>query len=384
MNSSRFRRALAAGTGAALAAASLVSCTNDSASTSASSSTSDAPAAEALSVVTSTSVWSDVADAVLGDDASITAIIEDNGIDPHSFEPSAADLARGMDADLVVVGGGGYEAWLYEPIIDRQGDEKIVHALPLISHAEAHAGHDHDHAHAHEAEGHDEHDHAHEAEGHAAEGHDEHDHAHEAEAHDEHAHEHEGEAHEAEAHDEHAHAHEGHEHGDVHSVDGNEHIWYDVDAVTVVAEEIVEHAKEAGAEADATAVIDEMNELRERLGALGDAKVAQTETIADYIIDDSALTDITPESYRQAALNHSDPAAGDVAAFLDVINSGEVDVLLYNPQTATDLTKRIRSAAEAKGVAIVEIGEIPPADVDFLDYFHQVVDDLEAAVSAVK
>jgi zinc/manganese transport system substrate-binding protein len=324
-------RALAVSALATLSAAALVGCsTEDGAATAATQS------GEGLTVVASTSIWGDVAEAVLGEDADVSAIVEDSSIDPHSFEPSAADIARAMDADFAVVGGGGYDAWIYEPLGDAA---TIVHALPLIAHEH---GHDH---------GDEEHDHA------------EHDHDH--------------------AHDEDAHA--DHDHStELTSVDGNEHIWYDVDAVTVVAEDIAAQAAELNPEttADASGVVAEMDALRERLAALGEANVAQTETIGDYLIDDSALTDITPASYRQAALNHADPAASDLAEFLEVIESGELDVLIYNPQTATDLATRIREAAEDAGIQVVEIGEVPPEGTDFLDYFHEIVDELEGAVAA--
>lgn len=308
-----------------------------------------------LSVVASTSIWGDVAEAVLGDSAEVSAIVEDSGIDPHSFEPSAAEIARAMDADFIVVGGGGYDSWIYDPVTADNPEASVVHALPLVAHDHSHDEHSHDEHSPSE----------HSPSEHAEEGHEDH-------AHDEH-----------DAHADHA----DHDHSsEITSVDGNEHIWYDVDAVTVVAEDIATRAAELDPEttADASAVVEEMTSLRDRLAALEGANVAQTETIGDYLIDDSELTDVTPDTYRQAMLNHADPAAADLAEFLEVIESGDLDVLLYNPQTATDLSDRIRTAAEDAGVQIVEVGEVPPEGTEFLDYFHQVVDDLEQATAAAK
>lgn len=252
-------------------------------------------------IVTSTSVWADVASAVLPD-TPVTAIVTDSAIDPHSFEATASDLAAAMNADMVVVGGGGYDAWLYRPLEGRS-EATLIHALPLEGHAE-HGDHE---THDHEA---------------------------------------------------------------------NEHIWFDVDAVSAVAEDI---AQQGGG--DAGEVVADLAELKSRLDALPKASVAQTETVADYLIEDSGLTDVTPASYRSAALNHANPAAGDVAAFLQAIEDGEVDVLIHNPQTQTDLTASLRDAARARGIPVVEVSEVPPAGVNFFDYFHRVVDDLENAVS---
>lgn len=266
-------------------------------------------APQVAGVVASTSVWADVASAVLVD-VPVTAIVKDNAIDPHSFEATASDLATAMDAEMVIVGGGGYDAWLYEPLAGRS-DATVIHALPL-------EGHEH------------------------------------------------GE------HGEHG-EHEGHEE---HHHEANEHVWFDVDAVSDVAEEIAAHAEHA----DAGPVVADLDSIRQQLAALDGASVAQTETVADYLIEDSGLTDVTPAGYRSASLNHTAPAAGDLAAFLDAIDNGEVDVLIHNPQTETDLTASIRDAADKAGVPVVEIAEIPPAGTSFFDYFHRVVDELEKAL----
>lgn len=277
------------------------------------SSTGEAAEDAGLDVVTSTAIWGDVAEAVLTDqDAEVHAIVEARNVDPHSFEPAAADLVRASEADLVVVGGGGYDAWLYRDLADKDDGPEVIHALPL-------AGHDHD--------------------------------------------------------DEHDHDHDG--------AESNEHIWYDTEAVAAVAADLAETvtALDPDAEVDAQPVIDEMAALAERVAALPALRVAQTETIADYLVADSGLEDVTPESYRSAALRHTEPAAADLAAFLELIDSGGLELLIHNPQSKTDMSERIRDAAEDAGVPVVEIGETPPEGTGFLDYFHQIIDELEAVAA---
>lgn len=324
---------------AALSAATLAlaSCGTDSGSTTNVADGNSASAdSDTVTIVASTQIWGDVAEAVVPD-ADVSSIIVGGNIDPHHFEPAAGDLAVAEQADIVVAGGGGYDAWLYMAV----DHDKVVHALPLIDHDHAHDhDHDHDHGDEHADEAHDEHDHDH--------GHD-HDHDHSAE-------------------------------GPIESIDGNEHIWYDTDAVTFVAEEIATAAKEINPDidADASNVAAAMAELSERIAELPGVNVAQTETIGDYIIDDSDMTDITPEGYRRAMLNHSEPAAADLAEFLDVIESGDVDLLIFNPNTANDMTDSIRSAAEAHNVTIIEILETPPEGTNFLDYFEQIIAEMES------
>ena len=331
--SSRRRRAT-------LAAVSIGALTFVSACSSASSdeaSTDSAAADDTLNIVTSTSIWGDVAQSVAdtadGANVEVTSIVEGNNMDPHHFEPTAADLARAGEADVIVVGGGGYDAWLYDVIEDQ---DKIIHALPLTAH-------DHDHDHGAESED-------------SEETEDSHDHAHD-----------------------HDHGEEGHTH-DVSSIDGNEHIWYDPTAVMEVAHEIAEHINEANPEAQASdeEVVNLVSDLDSRLHELPELSYAQTEPIADYLLAHTDMTDATPEGYRHATLSHGEPAAADLAAFIDELKAGNIDVLIYNPQTQTDMTNRIRTTAEDEGIEVVEIGETPPDNTNFFDYYEEVVSSLEA------
>ncbi|MCF4007149.1 zinc ABC transporter substrate-binding protein [Corynebacterium uropygiale] len=338
---------------AAFAAGSLFlvsACSDGSSSDSSSASsenTSASASADGISIVTSTSIWADIAKEVAGDGTNIQAIVTGNDVDPHHFEPSAADIAKAKDADLVVAGGGGYDAWLYQAV----DQDKVIHALPLT-----------EHHHHHHGEGEEAHEHEHSHEGEEA-----HEHEHE------HGHSHEGEE-----------GHEHHHHGDREGAETNEHVWYDVDALIQVANDVASRVKQidSSAKVDSDSIDARLGKLKERISKLPHLHTAQTEPIADYIIGDSEIHDITPEGYRESSLDHGEASAADLKEFLDLIDSGELDFLIYNPQTETDLTKKIHDAAEAKGLPIVEIAETPEADQNFLDYFESVVEQLEKQADA--
>ena len=94
------------------------------------SATSAGKSEDTIKVVTSTKVWADVADAVTDDEkVAIDPIIASNDIDPHSYEPAAADMAKVEDADILVAGGGHYDAWLTSSLRDAK-DKVIISALP--------------------------------------------------------------------------------------------------------------------------------------------------------------------------------------------------------------------------------------------------------------
>lgn len=301
------------------------------------SATSAGKSEDTIKVVTSTKVWADVADAVTDDEkVSIDPIIASNDIDPHSYEPAAADMEKVEDADILVAGGGHYDAWLTSSLRDAK-DKVIISALPQEE------GHEHDHDH----EGH-EHDH----EGHAHEGHDDH-----------------------EGHD---HDHEGHEHHH-HDGEANEHVWYDTDAVEETAEQLADALTKLGAKAGTKAVDKEIKDIEEAKSKLKAAKVAQVHPLADDILKDTKVEDITPKGYRQSTLNESEPSASDVNEMLKLIESGELDYLIDAPQTHDQVSQRLVEAAKAKGVKIVDVFESPSTDQSFFDLYKQTLSDMESA-----
>ena len=288
------------------------------------SATSAGKSEDTIKVVTSTKVWADVADAVTDDEkVAIDPIIASNDIDPHSYEPAAADMAKVEDADILVAGGGHYDAWLTSSLRDAK-DKVIISALPQEE------GHNHNHD--HEGHGH-EHDHGN---------------------------------------------HEGHEHHH-HDGEANEHVWYDTDAVEETAEQLADALTKMGAKADTKAVDKEIKDIEEAKSKLKAAKVAQVHPLADDILKDTKVEDITPKGYRQSTLNESEPSASDVNEMLKLIESGELDYLIDAPQTHDQVSQRLVEAAKAKGVKIVDVFESPSADQSFFDLYKQTLSDMESA-----
>ena len=62
-------------------------------------------------VVTSTSIFADLAQLALGKSVSIQSIVP-AGVDVHTFEPSPADAEKIRSADLIVMNGLGLDAWM--------------------------------------------------------------------------------------------------------------------------------------------------------------------------------------------------------------------------------------------------------------------------------
>lgn len=179
----------------------------------------------------------------------------------------------------------------------------------------------------------------------------------------------------SEEHD-HEHEHEGEHAGHDHAHDENEHIWYDTTVVREVADKLAKAAEDNGVQADTAELNKRLDDVDAKLDALPVARIAQTHPIADSIVENSALEDVTPEDYRQATLNHTEPSSAAVAALITQLENGEVDLLINNPQTPSALTDRILAAAEQNDVPVIDIAETPQGGVDFFDYLDEIANTL--------
>lgn len=165
--------------------------------------------------------------------------------------------------------------------------------------------------------------------------------------------------------------HEAHDHEHAHmpeSLDELEHAWFAPEKVLQVAEDIADRTG-----GDASDVKQRIGDIQSKLNAVPHVHIGMTETIAAGLVWGTELHDITPEEYIKASLNHQEPSAAAVAAFLEQIERGELDMLFVNPQSTNSATQRLADAAKAHSVPVVEIRETPPAGQNFLDYFEEIV-----------
>ena len=114
--------------------------------------------------------------------AEVTMLL-DNGVDLHSYQPTAQDLIKISDCDLFIYVGGESDEWVERALEQSTNkDMVVINLLESLGDKvkeeevkEGMEGHDHDHEHGEESHDHEEEDHDHEEEGH------DHDHDHEHE-----------------------------------------------------------------------------------------------------------------------------------------------------------------------------------------------------------
>lgn len=306
-----------------------------------------------LSVVTSTDVYADLAQQILGDTAEVTALVDDAAADPHSYEATPQDRLAVDRADVILANGGGYDPFLTR-LAATSGKEDAVYQV--IEGENVHA----------EDEG--------GAEDDAAE--DEH-------AEDEHGDEHAGDEHG----DEHAEdAHEGHDHAQDFV---NEHIWYDLAAMSDFVRDFHEHMAEISPEnaelyqdnaaglAEEIEVLDERNRAIEADGM----SFLATEAVSQFLLTDAGFEDATDQQFLAAVEHGDDVSARLYQQALAAAADQEIDLLSYNPQTETNQSARIREAAEDAGVAVLDFNETIPEEHDsYLEWMEANIDAVDAVV----
>lgn len=116
---------------------------------------------ERPTVVVTTSVWGDVVANVAGEQAEVSVLLP-AGADPHTFQPSAKDTRRLLDADLVVANGLGLEESLQQ-VLEQARDEgvPVVEVAPEVDPLPLEGGHTHDDDHGHDHDHGEDGDHGH-------------------------------------------------------------------------------------------------------------------------------------------------------------------------------------------------------------------------------
>jgi zinc/manganese transport system substrate-binding protein len=284
-----------------------------------------------LTIVSSTNVWGDVASSVGGDLVQVVSIIDSFSQDPHSYEASARDQLAVNDADVIVANGGGYDSFI-DTLATAAGNSNIVYAyLPKEGEEEDHATEEEDHA--TEEDGHD-HDH---------------DHAH-----------------------------------------GNEHVWYDFHMVEDFATRLADQLKTLDPDnaAQYTANLEEflvgIESLEERAaavaGSVSGAKIISSEPVADYLLAELGLTNITPESFSQAIEEELDVSPADLLEIQNLISSNSVDLFVVNIQTGSVQIDALVELAESSGLAVIQVSELLPEGLGYLAWMEQNISAIEAGL----
>jgi zinc/manganese transport system substrate-binding protein len=151
----------------------------------------------------------------------------------------------------------------------------------------------------------------------------------------------------------------------------NPHFWYDLPRVPLVARAIARAltaADPAGAGAYRAGLARFDAALRPALAAVAAIRAADagqpvgyTERVPGYLLADAGLVVVSPPGFAAAVENGNEPSAGDTQAMQTLISGHKLRLLLYNTQTTSAVTQRVRTLAVQAGVPVVGVSEMLPA-----------------------
>ncbi len=164
----------------------------------------------------------------------------------------------------------------------------------------------------------------------------------------------------------------------------NEHVWYDFESMDAVAESIANTLAELDPSnaptfeanyAEFSSALAEFEKAPRHEGG-----VAVTEPVALYLLEAIGLVNETPAAFTEAIEEGSGVPPAVLQQTLVLFEAREVVLLGYNKQTASSETERVRSAAVAAGIPIVDFSETLPEGETYLSWMTANLANLEAAL----
>ncbi|WZH38291.1 MAG: zinc ABC transporter substrate-binding protein [Microbacterium enclense] len=299
-----------------------------------------------VTVVASTDVYGSIAEAVGGDFVDVTSIITSPTQDPHEYEASAQDQLTLKNAGLVIENGAGYDSFM-EGLVQASGT-----TAPVITAVE----YNHDYP---GAESHDE-AHSDDASPAPSESADDHDHADD----------------------------DGHDH-----IEGfNEHVWYDPhtveDLTAAIAKELGALAPDHAADftSNAEAFTQQIAGLEDSLDQIkakdAGAKIFVTEPVPVYLTTAAGLDNATPNEFSESVEEGQDVPPATLLESLQLLDSGQIKVMIVNPQTGGAEVTQVEDEAKAKNIPVIEFTETLPEGQTYISWMQSNITALSDALAA--
>lgn len=292
--------------------------------------------AQGIKVVASTNVYGDIARTIGGDKVKVTAIINNAGQDPHSYEATAQDRLAVSKAQLVIENGGGYDGFVHTLVESSNLDSASVLTAVEVSGLAHREG--------------------------------------------------TGPAAPSTAPDT-AGVQDGHDHEDL-----NEHVWYSLPAMERMADGIagklgaLDPGSAATFSANAESFKSALSSLHGRLDSMkaagGGGRVAVTEPVPLYLLEDAGLVNATPGQYTAAIEEGADVPPAVLKEATDLVRSRTVRLLAYNAQTEGPQTEALKKAAESAGVPVVDFTETLPEGKNYLQWMTDNVSNIGKVLEA--
>jgi zinc/manganese transport system substrate-binding protein len=172
----------------------------------------------------------------------------------------------------------------------------------------------------------------------------------------------------------------------------NEHVFYHLPTVAKLGDALAgelgkaDPGNAADYQANARAFHTQLDGLNAKVAAIKTARpgarVAVTEPVPLYLVEQAGLVDATPEAFSHAVEEGNDPPADVLRQTLALFTGPtKVSALLLNAQTESAATNQVQQAATANGVPVVRVTEtLPAGTMDYVTWMGGQIDQLATAV----
>lgn len=158
--------------------------------------------------------------------------------------------------------------------------------------------------------------------------------------------------------------------------DANPHLWYDIAKMPEVADAIAGALSKADSKhsaeyrRNATKFKKSLQPIEKVLADIkakdDGAKIAYTERVAGYLLDEAGLKLGIPAGFTRAVEDGDDPSPGDTLAFDKALQKHTVRELIYNSQVTDKQTDQLKKQATDGGVPLVPVTEtMPPKSANY-------------------
>lgn len=298
-----------------------------------------------------------------GDKISVYNMVP-SGVEPHDWEPTAADIVNLENADLFVYNGAGMEHWVENVLKTLENkDLVVVEASMGINLLANEDDHYHEDEHDDHEEEHDDHGHDHD---------DDHDHE---EEHDDHGHDH----------DDRGHSHD-HDHGEF-----DPHVWLDPINVKIEMENIknalvqIDPDNKEYYEENYERYSGELDQLHDEfintLNDLPNRDIVVSHKAFSYMCHAYGLNQIAVDGLSP----DSEPNPGRMAEVIDLVNENNIKVIFFEELASPKVANTI---ADATGAAVDVLNPLEGLSDEELqsgeDYFSVMRKNLEAISKALQ
>jgi zinc/manganese transport system substrate-binding protein len=169
----------------------------------------------------------------------------------------------------------------------------------------------------------------------------------------------------------------------------NPHVWYDVSLIQNTADQITAslqeidpaHREDYGQrnqrfKSSLQPLLDRMSAIKSKYSG---TRLTQTEPVFGYMGEALGLS-IDNGEFQHAIEEGNDPSPQSVAQINQSITSHAVKALLYNSQTTSPVTTKVKDLAKQNGVPIVGVSETEPANQTYQTWMLSQLSELQKAL----